>query len=78
METSAIVGSEVRASAILGAEANAIVGTEESRANVGHGARMADSKTKSNIMRSGKGGKRWRSKIGMHNVERKRMLAARF
>ena len=51
VRASTIVGSEVRATAIVGSVANAIVGTAESKANVGHSAIMTDSKTKSSIMR---------------------------
>ena len=53
----ASVGSEAIASAIVGPEVDASGGTA---ADVGHNA----SKTRSNIMRSGRGGSRWRSKIG--------------
>ena len=62
-DTSAFVESEVRANANVRSEAteSANVGPEvTASASVGHEA----SKTKSNIMRSGRGGLKWRSQIG--------------
>ena len=79
LESSAIVGSEVTSASTnviseatdtivghdVGSEAtNAIVGSEATNAIVRHGESITNCKSKSNIMRSGRGGSRWRSKIG--------------
>ena len=82
LEASAIVGSEASASKHVPSTADDkarvghVGGTAESKGHVGHYVGMAGGKIKSSLMRSGKGGLRWRSKIGTSASERQRDVSS--